>query len=133
MSVELDEIREHWAAHHPEFATYLGLRLEELAPGVAVMRLPYRREIANGAGAVHGGAIASLCDTVFYVALATVNGWGSVTTSLTCNFLAAARRETDLVGRATVLKSGRRMIFGEVTVHAGETLVAHATLTYFKS
>ena len=133
MTVDLDALRAHWTAHHPEFATYLDLRLEELAPGVAVMRLPFRREIANGAGAVHGGAIASLCDTVFYVALATVNGWEqpTVTTSLTCNFLAPARRETDLLARASVIKRGKRMIFGEVAVHAGETLVAHATLTYF--
>ena len=135
MSVDLDAVRAHWAAHHPEFATYLGLQLEELAPGVAVMRLPYRPQIANGAGAVHGGAITSLCDTVFYVALATVNGWErpTVTTSLTCNFLAPARRETDLVARATVIKNGRQMLFGEVAVHAGERLVAHATLTYFRS
>jgi len=125
-------VRAHWKSHPPEFAAFLDLRLEELGDGLAVMRLPFRTEIANGAGAVHGGAIASLCDTAFYVAHATVFGWEqtTVTTTLTCNFLAPARAATDLLARATVIKPGKRIVFGEVTVHAAETLVAHATLSY---
>jgi len=96
------------------------------------MRLPFRAEVANGAGAVHGGAIASLCDTAFYVAHATVFGWEqtTVTTTLTCNFLAPARAGADLLARATVIKPGKRIVFGEVSVHADDTLVAHATLSY---
>ena len=135
MSVDLDAVRAHWATHCPEFVVFLDLRLEELAPGVAVMRLPFRTEVANGAGAVHGGAIASLCDTAFYVAHATVFGWEqpTVTTSLTCNFLAPARRGAALVARANVLKGGKRIVYGEVSVHAGETLVAHATVNYLNT
>ncbi len=135
MSVDLDAVRAHWERSHPEFATLLDLRLEELAPGIAVMRLPYRTEIANGAGAVHGGAITSLVDTVFYVAHATVFGWEqpTVTTSLTCNFLAAARQGADLVARANVVKSGKRLVYGEVSVYTGETLVAHATVSYLNT
>jgi uncharacterized protein (TIGR00369 family) len=132
LSVDLDGVRAHWSAHHPEFATYLGLQLEEVGPGSAVMRLPFRTELANGAGAVHGGAIASLCDTVFYVAHATVFGWEqpSVTTALTCNFLAAARTATDLVAHANVIKGGSRIVYGDVSVRSGDALVAHATVTY---
>jgi acyl-CoA thioesterase len=135
VSVDLDAVRSHWERNHPEFATLLDLRLEELAPGIAVMRLPFRTEVANGNGAVHGGAITSLADTAFYVAHATVFGWeqATVTTSITCNFLAAARQGADLVARANVIKSGKRLVYGEVSVHAGETLVAHATLSYLNT
>lgn len=130
--IELDAVREHWEGHHAAFPTFLGLRLESLARGEAVMRLPFRDELVNGAGAIHGGAIASLCDTAFYVALATIYGWHepTVTTGMTCNYLAAARPPHDLVGRAKVLRPGNRLVFGEVAVYADETLVAHATLTY---
>lgn len=130
--IDLDEVRGHWEAHHAAFPEFLNMRLESLAPGEAVMRLPFRIELTNGAGAIHGGAIASLCDTAFYVALATIYGWRepTVTTGMTCNYLAAARPPHDLVAHAKILRPGKRMVFGEVTVHAGETLVAHATLTY---
>jgi len=133
MNVDLEAVRRHWEANQPEFAAFLGLRLEDVTPGAAVMRLPFRTEVANGAGAVHGGAIASLCDTVFYVAHATVFGWEqpTVTTSLACTFLAPARPQADLVAHANVIKGGRRMVYGEVAVHAEDTIVAHATVTYF--
>lgn len=135
MSIDLAGVRRHWDANRPEFVEFLDLRLEEVEPGIAVMRLPFRNEVANGAGAVHGGAITSLCDTVFYVAHATLFGWEqpAVTTSLTCNFLAPARRGTDLVARANVIKGGRTMVYGEVAVHAHDVLVAHATVTYFNT
>ncbi len=70
--------------------------------GKAVMRMPYRAEITNGTGAVHGGAIVSLCDTVFYVALASIYGRDQETTtvSLQCNFLAPALPPHDLVAEA---------------------------------
>jgi uncharacterized protein (TIGR00369 family) len=135
VSIDLDAVRAHWERGHSEFATLLDLRLEELASGIAVMRLPFRIDIANGAGAVHGGAIASLADTAFYVAHATVFSWEqpTVTTSITCNFLAPARQGADLVARAHVVKGGKRLVYGEVSVHGGETLVAHATMTYLNT
>jgi uncharacterized protein (TIGR00369 family) len=60
----------------------------------------------NGAGNVHGGAIMSLCDTVFWVALGVDlrPEQPTATASLTCNFLRPARRPHDLIGHATVLK-----------------------------
>jgi len=99
------------------------------------MRMPYRSEIANGSGAVHGGAIVSLCDTVFYVALASIYGreQDTVTVALQCNFLAPALPPNDLVAEATVLRAGRRICYGEVLVKSGEKLVAHATLNFMNT
>ncbi|GAC1501460.1 MAG: hypothetical protein NVS1B14_05860 [Vulcanimicrobiaceae bacterium] len=113
----------------------LDLHLESVGKGRAVMRMPYRPEISNGTGAVHGGAIVSLCDTVFYVALASIYGRDQETTTaaLQCNFLAPALPPHDLVAEATVLKSGRRIVYGEVLVRSGEKVVAHTTLNFLNS
>ena len=46
-----------------------------------------------------------------------------------CNFL-AARPPHDLIADAIVLKSGRRICYGEVHVRSGDRLVAHATLSF---
>src|SRR5947209_17529640 len=99
------------------------------------MRMPYRPQISNGTGAVHGGAIVSLCDTCFYIALASIYGRDQDTTTaaLACTFLAPARPPNDLVAKATVLKAGRRIVYGEVHVHSGEKLVAHATLNFLNT
>jgi uncharacterized protein (TIGR00369 family) len=99
------------------------------------MRMPFRNEISNGTGAVHGGAIVSLCDTVFYVALASIYGreQNTTTVSLQCNFLAPAVAPDDLIAEATVLRAGRRIWYGEVLVRSGEKVVAHATLNFLNS
>jgi uncharacterized protein (TIGR00369 family) len=97
--------------------------------------MPFRPEITNGTGAVHGGAIVSLCDTVFYVALASIYGreQDTTTASLQCNFLAPALPPHDLIAEARVLKAGRRIVYGEVYVRSGEKIVAHTTLNFLNS
>lgn len=46
------------------FAVLLGLYFEEIRNEYARMRLPYKPNLNQPAGIVHGGAIASLIDTV---------------------------------------------------------------------
>ena len=132
---ERDAARHQWEKEKSYFVKLLDLKLEHVERGRAVMRMPFRPEISNGTGAVHGGAIVSLCDTVFYIALASIYGRDQDTTtvSLQCNFLAPALPPHDLVAEATVLRAGRRICYGEVQVHSGEKLVAHATLNFLNT
>jgi uncharacterized protein (TIGR00369 family) len=115
------------------FNATLDLRLVDVGRGEATMRMPFREAVMNGAGNVHGGAIMSLCDSVFWVALATIYGreQPTSTASLTCNFLRPARGPHDLIGHATVLKPGKRIVYGVVEVRgeAGK-LIAHATANF---
>jgi len=128
-------VRRRWDKERSHFVELLDLHLESAADGVAVMRMPYRAEISNGTGAVHGGAIVSLCDTVFYCALASIYGRDQETTTaaLQCNFLRPALPPHDLVAEAKILKAGRRIVYGEVMVRSGERLVAHATLNFLNT
>jgi acyl-coenzyme A thioesterase PaaI-like protein len=59
-------------------------------------------------------------------------GWRqrAVTSSLTCSYLAPAQLAADLVARAEVINSGKRVVYGEVFVRSREKVAAHATLTY---
>ena len=135
MSIDQDAARRQWDKEKSHFVELLDLRLESVGDGRAVMRMPYRSQISNGTGAVHGGAIVSLCDTCFYLALASIYGRDQDTTTaaLQCNFLAPALPPDDLVAEATVLKAGRRIVYGEVQVRSGAKLVAHATLNFLNS
>ncbi len=115
------------------FNATLDLRLEDVGDGEATMRMPFREAVMNGAGNVHGGAIMSLCDSVFWVALATIYGreQPTSTASLTCNFLRPARGPHDLIAHARVLKPGKRIVYGVIDVLGEEgKLIAHASANF---
>jgi len=109
----------------------LGASLEELAPDRAVLKLPYREEISNGSGTVHGGILATLADTAVAFALSTnFDGkMGFATADLTIHFLARAR--ADVWARARILKKGRRINVGDVDItDAAGRAVARALATF---
>ncbi|MDP9111998.1 MAG: PaaI family thioesterase [Candidatus Eremiobacteraeota bacterium] len=135
MPTDQELARRQWNKEKSHFVELLDLHLESVGDGSAVMRMPYRLQVTNGTGAVHGGAIVSLCDTCFYIALASIYGPEQETTTaaLACNFLAPALPPHDLIADAKVLKSGRRIVYGEVHVRSGEKLVAHATLNFLNT
>jgi uncharacterized protein (TIGR00369 family) len=135
VSIDFSHAPHAWEKERGNFVALLDLQLVSMDHGKAVMRMPFRQEITNGTGAVHGGAIVSLCDTVFYVALASIYGREQQTTtvSLQCNFLSPALPPNDLIAEAEVLKSGRRVVYGEVYVRSGEKIVAHATFNFLNS
>src|SRR5262252_7812628 len=65
----MDRLRRRLASS-PALA-WLAASLEEIGPDVAVLKLPYREEITNGSGTVHGGVLAALADTAVAFALST--------------------------------------------------------------
>jgi len=125
----LEKLRRRLAAS-PALA-HLGVRLAELAPDACVLALPYRTELTNGSGTVHGGVLATLADTAVAFALSTnFDGqMGFATADLTIHFLSRAR--SDLTARARILKKGRRVNVGEVDItDASGTLAARALATF---
>ena len=50
--------------------SWLEPELTEIGLDWAVIRLPYRPELTNGSGTVHGGILATLADTADYI-----HGW----------------------------------------------------------
>jgi uncharacterized protein (TIGR00369 family) len=112
---------------------FLGLHVEEVRPEFCRMRLPFRPELCQSQGVVHGGFIASLIDSAGIHAVlwrpdpAITRGG---TTNLTVSYLAAARA-VDLVAEARVLRRGRTVAFVEVEVTTPDgTPVAQGLVTY---
>jgi uncharacterized protein (TIGR00369 family) len=126
---------QHWDRVKARFVQTLDLHLEHVESGKARMRMPFREEVTNITGGVHGGAIVSLCDTCFYVALASLYGREQLTTtaSISCSFLRPAIPPHDLIAEATVLKAGKRIVYGEVHVYGGDQLVAHAVVNFLNT
>ncbi len=115
------------------FPNVVGLEVEELRTDYARMRLPYRPELNQPAGVVHGGAIATLIDTVVVPAIGTAYAERPrmLTVSMNIQYLGAVVEE-DAVGEGWIEQRGRSMVFcrAEVTGGTSGKVCANATLIY---
>lgn len=116
----------------PTFPTFVGLVVEDLRSDYCRMRLPYRPELDQPGGVVHGGALATLIDTVVVPAVGA--GYDEVplmlTLSMTINYLGAVRGE-DAVAHGWVVRRGRSVVFCEAAVlSAGGAPAATGSLVY---
>ncbi len=98
-----------------------------------IVRLKYHDRHLRPGGTFSGPSIMSLGDlTVWIMVLARIGRVASaVTTSLTVNFLNRPG-QVDLIAEGRLLKMGRRLAIGEVSVFSSGTNqpVAHITATY---
>lgn len=112
----------------------LGARLATITPGFAEIRLPYRADLTQQHGFVHGGAVATVLDSACgYAAFSLMpSDAGILTVEFKVNFLAPAQGD-ELVAQGKVIKPGRTITvcWGEAyTKTGGETkLVATMVAT----
>ena len=108
-------------------------QIEAVGPGTARVRLTAGERHLRPGGTVSGPAMMTLCDATMYVAiLANIGPVAlAVTTNLSINFLRKPE-PGDLVAECKLLKLGKRLAVGEVSVYAAasEELVAHCVATY---
>jgi acyl-coenzyme A thioesterase PaaI-like protein len=85
-------------------------------------------------GTVSGPVLMTIADYALYVAILGEIGIVSlaVTTSLTINFMRKPSSTKDIIGKCTLLKIGKTLIVGEVSLYSeGDTkAVAHVVGTY---
>jgi len=114
---------------------YLGVRVIEAKPGWIRLRVPVRDEIKNAPGApVHGGVYSALVDMAVGGALGTLSeasegGVAQTTLDLNVSYLAGVR-DGEIFAEGRILRHGRTIAFGEVTISdgGGQTLaVGRAT------
>lgn len=115
------------------FFDLLGMQVEEVASDFCRMRLPFRPELQQAGGLVHGGAIASLMDSAGVMAIkgrtdSEINGVPTIT--MTVNYLAPARG-IDVLAEAKIIRRGRSIVFADVKAlsPSGE-LLATAQVVY---
>ena len=117
------------------FWRHLGVSVMDAKPGWVRLRVPVRDDIKNAPGApVHGGVYSALVDMAVGGALGTLNeasegGVGQTTLDLNVSDLAGVR-DGEIFAEGRILRHGRTIAFGEVTISdgAGQTLaVGRAT------
>lgn len=115
------------------FCEYMGARVDRLVAGEAVARVPFREDFLRPGGTVSGPIQMALADLTMYAVVLSLIGRVelAVTTSLNINFLRRPR-PADLVAHGRILKLGKRLAVGEVSLYSeGDAEpVAHVTATY---
>lgn len=85
-------------------------------------------------GTVSGPVLMTVADLALYVAILGEIGLVplAVTTNLTINFLRKPSSERDIIGECSLIKVGKRLIVGEVSLYSEgvEEPVAHVVGTY---
>jgi uncharacterized protein (TIGR00369 family) len=115
------------------FPSLVGVQVEELRVDYCRMRLPFRPELEQPMGVVHGGAIATLIDVCVVPAIGTAyeNIVNYSTVDLHVQYHRALIQE-DAVCHGRVTKRGRSVIFCEAEVigASSEKIIAHGFMTY---
>jgi uncharacterized protein (TIGR00369 family) len=114
------------------FPRFVGIDLEEVRTDYARMRLPFRPELNQPAGVMHGGSIATLIDTVVVPAIGSAyeERRGLFTIQMQVEYLEPIVGE-DAIAEGWIEKRGRSMVFCRVEVRsASGTLAAIGSLIY---
>ena len=126
----LDQIRACFSGDRYATET-TGVTIQEAQPGRAVCTLPLRPALLNANHTPMGGAIFTLADFAFAVAVNGHSPTVTVSQHASVTFLSPAKGQT-LIATASCLKAGRRtcLYAVEVTDELG-TYVAHVTVNGF--
>ncbi|MCB1752305.1 MAG: PaaI family thioesterase [Gammaproteobacteria bacterium] len=115
------------------WASDMGMRLDSMEAGRAVMRLPYQASSTRPGGTISGPHMMMLADACMYAVVLGLIGKVklAVTTNFNINFLRKPM-QTDLLAEGSIIKLGKRLAVLEVSILTAvdDELVAHATGTY---
>jgi uncharacterized protein (TIGR00369 family) len=110
------------------------ISIERADGRTCLIRERYHEGMLRPGGTISGPTLMALADVAMYVVLLSAIGpvGLAVTTSLTINFLRKGAPGQDVLAQAKLLKLGRRLAVGEVSLTSGAAPdpIAHVTATY---
>jgi uncharacterized protein (TIGR00369 family) len=124
---------QHLATQGVPYVGQLGLSVLRFDAGEVDMRLPWQELLLRPGGTICGPAMMGLADVTLYGVVLSLIGRVelTVTTDLSFHFLSKPR-PADLIAQGRILRLGRRLAVGEVTVFSegAEKPVAHCVGSY---
>jgi uncharacterized protein (TIGR00369 family) len=118
---------------HTEFPQ-CPLDIESLSHHACTVRRSIGVQQLRPGGTVSGPVLMEVADAAMYVAILSEIGLVAlaVTTSLNINFLRKPSADADVIAECRLIKLGKRLVVGEVTLFSDgdEDPVAHVTATY---
>jgi len=110
-----------------------GVKVEAVEAGRLRVRLPFDPTSIRPGGTISGPTMMGLADYTIYAVVMSLIGPVklAVTTNLNCNFLRKPK-PGDLIAEGSMLKLGKRLAVGEVSIFSDgeDEPVAHVVATY---
>jgi uncharacterized protein (TIGR00369 family) len=118
----------------PQLFNYDDLAIEHADGQTCQVRQRFRESMLRPGGTISGPTLMVLADLAMYVVLLSAIGpiGLAVTTNLNINFLRKGAAGQDVLAAARLLKLGKRLAVGEVSLLSGTSPdpIAHVTSTY---
>ena len=109
-------------------------KIESVGDSKATLSLDVGTDELRPGGTVSGPVLMSIADIAIYIAILGKIGIVplAVTTSLTINFLRRPSADRSIVAECSLIKVGRALVVGEVSLYSkgSEDMVAHVVGTY---
>ncbi len=121
------------AANFAAWVLDLDLSVESVSNGAAVLRMPWSERLVRVGGTICGQALMSAADTAMVIALSGSFGEFKPVTTVSQNVtFMRPIAEQDVLVEARVIRLGKTLAFGEITLRGAkdERIAAHATTTY---
>ena len=130
------EQKEAWIRRlktHGDFNEHTGLRVVDVADGVAVVKLDQKPFVLNCWGVPHGGALFTMADVAAGVSALTLRSETMVTLNASVDFMDAAAPNGELTAVGRVERMGGRTCFSsvEITDCTGKKIAAMRATMYF--
>lgn len=110
------------------------ITIESADGDTCLLRRSYNERMLRPGGTVSGPTLMEMADLAMYVVLLSAIGpvGLAVTTNLNINFLRKGLPGQDVLAAAKILKLGKRLAVGEVSLLSGASPdpIAHVTATY---
>jgi uncharacterized protein (TIGR00369 family) len=118
----------------PHMFRYASFIIEHADGRTCRLREGFHESMLRPGGTISGPTLMALADCAMYVVLLSAIGpvGLAVTTNLNINFLRKGAAGQDVLAEAKLLKLGKRLAVGEVTLLSGDSPdpIAHVTATY---
>jgi len=128
--ITLKEAQDFYENSFASWVKAMNITITSVSPGSATLIIPASPDINRIGGMICGQAIMALADTAMVFATAANAGEFVPMTSVNMQttFLRPAEG-SELFADARIIKSGKRLVYGEVDLHMGdpEKTVAHVT------
>ena len=132
-AVTLDSANQRLSEVFAPWISDLKLQIDQLDSEGLIMRLPYSDDLCRSGNIICGQALMSLIDTcMVFVCYTGLERYSNVATvGQNTSFLRPARH-SDVLAHGKVIKAGRSLVFGEVTLitEADGKTVCTGTSTY---
>ncbi|HEY4374910.1 MAG TPA: PaaI family thioesterase [Burkholderiales bacterium] len=114
------------------FLTHLGVQVDSMEPGHAVLSLDPKPEHYNSWGAVHGGVVMTLLDVCMAIAGRAYDpaNLSGVTVDMSSSFISPGRGKQIAIGRVVAQSTSLWRCEGEVRNVADDSLVARSMGTF---